>query len=171
MKRMLCFFILVCLSAALFTGCQELPFPDNTAQPPRHDYVEYGFSFALSGAVTSLAGNTYGHAVFETDLGQLGFRKYSDSDLPDDVHNAYQLADYILSHPTTFIDPAPEIKILKNGACYFVAPMGFHDEISRMDLMYFVQVGPDVWIIGCTASKGTFHEDAIIEACLSAEFY
>ena len=175
MKRMIRVFTIALIVIMLFTGCKGLSFLSVKPQPVRHSYEQYGFSFAISGEVTPRGYSTYGNAVFDTDLGVFRFEVFDKRSLPDNISNAYQFAEYLVSIATSEMS---EIVPLKNGACYLVESNSYNkartipdEEEEMIGLVYLIQVGPSVWAISCSAPKDSFDKEAILNACMRVEFY
>ena len=171
MRKLTSILAFLLIISLLFTGCNNFPFPSTTPTEPqtiRQDYEHYGFSFKIAGSVTEEEGNKYGQAAFKTNLGQFVFRKL-DIPASSDVQNSHQVA--IKFAEDIQLNKA-NVKVLKNGASFMVyGPETQKDGTNLMYACCFVQVGPSIWLIICAAPANDFNQPAIIETCMSTEFY
>jgi len=176
MRKLLTITVLFLIVFLLFAGCQRLPssqsnpteltIPAVTDSPSaRHNYEHYGFSFIITGEVTEVISSTVENPTFETDIGYLQFIKQELTEAHD-VKNAHQLATNLANQMNG------TMQLLENGDFFVVyGPIDADYNQKHMASYYLHQYGKDIWVIICANTVQKFDQAAIIDVCMSAEFY
>lgn len=160
----------------LFAGCQgpsssqsnpSAPTVPTVTDPPstRHNYEQYGFCFDIAGKVTEVGAGTLENPTFETDIGYLQFIKQEITEA-DTVKNAHQLATNLANQMNG------TMQLLENDDFFVVyGPIDADYNQKHMVSYYLHQYGKDIWVIICANTVQKFDQAAIINVCMSAEFY